>query len=146
MIVVIQHLQENHHRNKFRRIHFRTYNDIFSIYLDEKSQTVFAGDSGSILKQFSLVTHKMIKLFKDIGLGRVFSVSSFNGILCVAGDDKFQLIDIKNRQVLMKSSFNTSIGCLLTSQFYTVVKNHKSKVRLFISGGNSVFKFFEKDI
>ena len=112
---------------------------IYRVFIDDRSQSVFVGFEERTLNQVDLRNKKMIKKYIDLGIEEITCLSSFDNLLLVGGDNyRFTLINISERRVLTVNALQTPIEQIKSAQFSIIDKNNKLTVALIISGGKSL--------
>ena len=124
---------------------------IFSILIDELTQSVFTGSMRSVVNQINLRSRKVVKKYPNLKIKSIMCLSSFNYLLLVGGDDyHFTLINITERRVLIVIPVETSMVTIYSSQFNIINRNNSPAVVLSVSGSKSLllylyFKFTQKN-
>ena len=111
-----------------------------STFVDELTQSLFAGTTGSILKQVSLKSMKMIKKYSNLGIGRIELLSSFQNLLIAGGYNyRFSLINITERRVMTVEPVETSFKYFRSSLLSVINTYNNPKLALSVSGCNHLF-------
>ena len=112
-------------------------NFIYSLLLNEETQTVFVGGWNQIVKQFDLQSGKLVKEFSNLGVGNIICLSSFKQLLCVGGGNgNFSIIDIREGRILTERPVKTLIEEIYTSQFCLIKFEETPRIALIVSGSN----------
>ena len=129
----------NNERNWVSKIDTGLKKSINAILVDEDSETVFVGGENKLLRQFNLKDGKFIQQFKT-KVNEIQSLTLFKHLLCVGGSrNHFNLIDLREKNVLTRHSTKKSVKLVYSSQFLVSRSERKDKVCLALSGGNSMF-------
>ena len=126
-------------RNWVSQIDTGLRNAVFTLLLDEETETVFVGGVNKILKQFNLRNGELVKEYNNLGVNCIRSFSSFKHILCVGGNlYHFSLIDMEQSKILTNKPIKTSVYSIYTSQFLTTTTKNQVRVSLALSGRNYI--------
>ena len=127
-------------RNWVNQIDTKLSGLIYTLLIDEKSETLFLGGVDKVLKQFNLRNGDLIKEYNNLEVGKILCLSSSKHLLCVGGMKHFSLIDMGLNKVLTSEPVKTPILCISTSQFCVTKTKEQVKVSLVLSGSNSFFE------
>ena len=113
--------------------------EIYSVLIDEQSQSIFIGTYLGTLHQVDLRSHKKIKKYSGLGIGKIEWLSAFHNLLFMGGNNyRFSLINIKEKRVLTLEPVKTPIRILNSSHFVIINRNNNPMVVLAVSGGESL--------
>ena len=109
---------------------------IYSIFVDDLTQFVFLGSSESSLNQINLRSQKTIKRYTKLKIGILMCFSSLNDLLFVGGNkNRFTLINITERRVLLVKPANASIQYIYSSHFNVFKRENNIIVSMTVAGG-----------
>ena len=115
---------------------------IYSLLIDDRSQSVFAATSGNKLNQIyqvDLRNKKTIKKYSGLRIGYIQCLSSLEDILFVGGGNcRFTLISIVERWVLTVVPVLTPIRWISSSQFTVINGNNNPTVVVSVSGSKII--------
>ena len=115
---------------------------INSIFVDEQSQSAFVGISKGDLNQINLRSQQVMKQYKNLGIGPIICLSSFNNLLFAGGNNNsFSLINITERRVLTVKPVKTSMRYIFSSHFTIINRNNNPTIALTVSGSKPLFLY-----